>query len=106
MYIENGQVYSSLSLKQANVIFRNAKVGNIKLMKFQIEKIYEYAKGYGMSIYQKNDIDLNEDRLFKAIELLFKNEFKEAQYLIYKSFNPSRYSKAYLKENGRTTIIA
>ena len=94
MFIEDGQIYSSLSQKQAGVIFRNWKQGNINLEETTIKEIYKLVND-GFSIYcDKDTFARCDDDLFEAIKCLFANEFEKAERLI-KSVTYSHFHAKY-----------
>lgn len=73
-----GGVRSSISKKQVNVLFRNVKLGNIKLCDNSIKWLYSIADGKNaVSCY--TDLGELEYRVFKAVEYCFKEDYQMAQ---------------------------
>lgn len=66
--------------KQINVVFANAKQGNLKVEKWFIAKLYKLADYYG---YDDNGSVEWDERFVKGIlEAVFANDYETAQKLI------------------------
>ena len=79
MYVDGGCLYSSISVKQVNVIFRNNKLGNINIKDSEIKVLYDLAKGKEYYRYGGQTLERIESRVFKIVKSLFANDFVDAQ---------------------------
>lgn len=67
--------------KQAGVIFKNWKSGNIKMTEKDISNLYITADSmYKTEVYNRNHFYC--DNIMRAIYFIFKNDFKKAQKYI------------------------
>ena len=104
MFNSDGTLFSSLSTKQAGVIFRNWKLGNIDLEEQTIKDVYKFAND-SISIYSDRDvIERCEDDFFEAVKCLFNGEYKKAEQLI-KSATYSRYHAKYSKHYSYDSMM-
>lgn len=71
--------YTRISKKQANVLYKNMKDGNITIKDDLVKFMYDRAEAH----YSYNTLDdATEDYLLGAVDAVFKNDFSRAQECI------------------------
>lgn len=84
--------------KQINVIFKNAKEGNIKVEKWMMNRMYELADFYGAD--DNGSVTRSEQRIKHILDLVFDRDFETAQTKIdgftdqeFESYSPKYQAK-------------
>lgn len=71
------QVATSFSKKQINVIYMNAKNGNLKVEKWFINRLYDLADFFGFD--DNKSVEFDEGLVKDILEAVFAGDFEKAQ---------------------------
>ena len=81
--------------KQVNIIYRNAKQGNLKVEKWMMNRMYDLSDYYGTD--DDNSVQNFEQRVKHILSLVLEEDFENAQVQInnltewvFESFTPWR----------------
>ena len=92
--------------KQINVVFANAKQGNLKVEKWFMSELYVLADYYG---YDDNrSVEWQEREVKDILEAVFSKDYETAQKLIDKTTNDwyNAYGRKTKEKCNRTIFVA
>lgn len=97
-------IWSRLTRKQVNVVYANAKKGNIRVEKWMISQMYELADETEQIIDWNGSIGSKLDKCRMILDAIFANDYEKAQRIIDWAFDINLYGRKTVERIDRTVI--